>query len=166
MNNFGHAVSTIKNNSNSLWPDEKYDAKLEKLQRLIGREIFLIEAVVTEINAGIHHTGHAYTLLSIVDYPQPDPKTGLLPHNIILDDGRGINLGRIIQISIESAFTESEKNIIYRNDNLLDNLLPHYNSLDKKTLTQISKALLANILGETESESKSNTKTFTGIEND
>lgn len=151
MNKCQHSVIGAQKNSNTLWPDENYDAKLEKLQQLIGHKIFLIEAVVTDINAGIHHTGQAYTLLSIVDYPQPDPKTGLLPHVIILDDGRGINLGRIIQISIESAFTEAERNIIYKNDTLLNNLLPHYNPLDKKSLTQISKALLANILCKTES---------------
>lgn len=148
----------------TIWPDESYYAKLEKLRQLIGNKIFLIEAVVTDINAGIHHTGQAYTLLSIIDYPQPDPKTGLLPHNIILDDGRGVNLGRIIQISIESAFTSVEKNIIYKNDTLLNNLLPHYNPLDKKTLTQISKAQLADILGKTESGSVTQKLSNTGIE--
>lgn len=146
-------MTDLKHGDTVLWPDSQYYAKLEKLKLLIGRKIYLIEAVVTEINAGIHHTGQVYTLLAIVDYPQPDPKTGLLPHNIILDDGRGVNLGRIIQVSIESAFTAVEKNIIYRNDILLDNLLPHYNLMDKKSLTQISKALLANILGETKSVS-------------
>jgi hypothetical protein len=164
MNKHKHPVIAAPRNSNTLWPDESYYTKLETLQRLIGRKIFLIEAVVTEINAGIHHTGHAYTLLAIVDFPQPDPKTGLLPHNIILDDGRGINLGRIIQISIESAFTVAEKNIIYKNDNLLNNLLPHYNSLDKKTLTQISKAMLANILGKTEAASATQKLSNTRIE--
>lgn len=153
MTDLKHSVITTPRGNTVLWPDSQYYAKLEKLKLLIGRKIYLIEAVVTEINAGIHHTGQAYTLLAIVDYPQPDPKTGLLPHNIILDDGRGINLGRIIQISIESAFTSVEKNIIYRNDILLDNLLPHYNPMDKKSLTQISKTLLANILGETKSVS-------------
>lgn len=153
MNNFKHPVITTPKSSHSLWPDENYDAKLEKLRRLIGNKIFLIEAVITDINAGIHHTGHAYTLLSIVDYPQPDPKTGLLPHVIILDDGRGINLGRIIQISIKSAFTTAKKNIVFENEALLNKLLPDGNTLDKKSLTQISKALLANILGETGSAS-------------
>lgn len=153
MNKRQHTVTTTAKTRTTIWPDENYYAKLEKLRHLLGNKIFLIEAVVTEINAGIHHTGQAYTLLSIVDYPQPDPKTGLLPHVIILDDGRGINLGRIIQISIESAFTTADKNIIFKNENLLNKLLSHGNSLDKKSLMNLSKALLADILGKTESTS-------------
>lgn len=149
MNKITPEKISAQKSGNQLWPDEQYFANLEKLRQLIGQKIFLIEAVVTDINAGIHHTGQAYTLLSIVDYPQPDPKTGLLPHNIILDDGRGINLGRIIQISTESAFTPAEKNIIYENRDLLNNLWPHA-SLDKHLLAQTSKALLGDILGKTD----------------
>ena len=142
-----HNVITTPKSSDTLWPDKKYYQKLEIIRSLIGQKIYLIEAVVTEINAGIHHTGKGFTLLSVVDYPQPDHKTGLLPHNIIIDDGRGINLGRIIQISTESAFNPSEKNIFYKNDRLLNDLSPHWQHLDKKSLAHTSKSMLANILG-------------------
>ena len=136
----------------SLWPDKQYYEKIEKLKSLIGQKIYLIEAVITDINASVHHTSQAYTLLAIVDYPQPDHKTGLLPHNIIIDDGRGINMGRIIQISTGSAFNPQDENIIFDNLQLLDEIYPSWKRLGNYSLENRSKNLLASLIGKPETE--------------
>lgn len=143
---------TESDQNNSLWPDQHYYEKIKKLRSLIGQEIYLIEAVITDINASVHHTSKAYTLLAIVDYPQPDHKTGLLPHNIIIDDGRGINMGRIIQISTGSAFNPVNENIIFDNLQLLDEIYPDWKRLGNYSLENRSRQLLAGMLGKPDTE--------------
>jgi hypothetical protein len=130
-----------------LWPPRSYYPGVEKLKSLIGEQIYIVEVTVGDINAGIRHTGKAYRLLAVIDYPQADHKTGLLPHNIIIDDGRGINLGRIVQISTGTAFNPDEQNIAFDNRGLLDDIFPHWIRLSRTTLAQTSKCLLASLLG-------------------
>ena len=43
-----------------------------------------------------------------MDFPRPDPVRGLAPHLILLDDGRGVNLGRILGQPVPGTETRLE----------------------------------------------------------
>lgn len=129
-----------------LWPGENYHRQVEKLRQQIGSQVYLCELRVTDINAAVHHTDRPYRLLAVIDFPQPDPDTNLYPHNILLDDGRGINLGRIASISIEQAFNPASHNILYQDRQLINRLLPGKQRVSPKSIQQTSRRLLAGIL--------------------
>jgi len=139
-------TDTVADNEGRLWPGEHYHRQVDKLKRHIGETIYLCELKVTDINAAVHHTDRAYRLLAVIDFPQPDPNTSLYPHNILLDDGRGINLGRIVSVSMHQAFNPAADNILYQDRTLINNLLPGKQRLSVKSIQQTSRRLLANIL--------------------
>ncbi|MFP4063424.1 MAG: hypothetical protein ACLFS2_11600, partial [Halochromatium sp.] len=78
-----------------LWPPADYQAQVERLRAAIGERIYLAELRETDVQLGVQLTDRAYELLDVIDFPRPDPARGLTPHLILLDDGRGLNLGRI-----------------------------------------------------------------------
>lgn len=133
--------------SSQLWPSRNYSQQVEQLKNVIGKTIYIVELCVTEINVGVHHTGHGYELLDVLDYPQPDPKTNLYPHYILLNDGRGINLGRIEQISTEQAFNPPQSKIIYHDQQLLNKLLPHQERFSNESVILTSRFALEELLG-------------------
>jgi len=98
-------------NKHNLWPSENYIYQVEKLKNSINKKIYLIELRPNYVHIAIHHTGDAYQLLAIIDFPKPDPEKGLFPHFVLLDDGRGINLGRIARV-ITHKPTPQTKNTI------------------------------------------------------
>lgn len=144
--NLSQTSDTVTENEGRLWPGENYHQQVEKLRQHIGKNIYLCELKITDINAAVHHTDREYRLLAIIDFPQPDPKTNLYPHNILLDDGRGINLGRIASISIGQAFSPAPENVLYQDKKLINNLLPGKQRVSTKSIQQTSRRLLANIL--------------------
>jgi len=139
--------ATDINDSGQLWPSENYLQQIEQLKKIIGQTIYFVELSVTDINVGVHHTDRGYELLDVVEYPRPDPKTNLYPHYILLDDGRGINLGRIEQISTERAFNPPPQNIVYHDQLLLKRLLPHQTRFSHESVKLTSKLALGSILG-------------------
>jgi hypothetical protein len=96
---------------------------------------------------GIRLTGKSYELLAVIDYPRPDPVAGLSPHIILLDDGRGINLGRIARISVKTPFNPPTQNILYQDTYLMQNLLLREHTYDKALFAQKTKAILGELLG-------------------
>ena len=132
-----------------LWPSADYYQQVEYLRSLVGQAIYVVEINETEINAGVKFPAKPLTLLAIVDYPQPDPYRQLCPHLVILDDGRGVNLGRIARITQHSAFTPQPDDILYVNQEFVQEVLFAPRTLSRESVRATSSALLAQIFGET-----------------
>ncbi len=143
----------------NIWPSADYDQQIERLKTAIGQQVFLVELKQTDINVAIHHTDKAYELLAVIDYPRPDPETGLFPHNILLDDGRGVNLGRIARISIDSAFSPAESSILFEEKTRFNQLTSSQHRATPASIAATSKDLLGAILSDTRQP------TTPGIEN-
>ena len=131
-----------------LWPSPGYLRQVDLLRNAIGQEIFLTEFKQGKINLGVHYSGMGYDLLDVIDFPRPEPVNGIAPHMIILDDGRGINLGRVARITINKAFSPSKSDTLYRDSFLMDEFLLRERRLSKASIAARSKALLGDILSE------------------
>jgi hypothetical protein len=97
-----------------LWPSPEYTRQVERLRAAVGETIYLVEIAATEVQLGIRLTGKPYVLLGLVDFPRPDPLKGLAPHLILLDDGRGVNLGRIARITREHPFNPAPADLLFQ----------------------------------------------------
>ncbi|MEZ5447834.1 MAG: hypothetical protein R3E95_20960 [Thiolinea sp.] len=136
------------NSDATLWPPSSYYQQLARLRQVIGQTLYLAEIRDTTMNAGVHFSSTGYQLLAIVDYPQPDPYRQLCPHLLILDDGRGVNLGRIARISINTAFGPNEDEVLYQNAEFMDKVLLAPRQLSRQSITATSKAIMAMALGD------------------
>jgi hypothetical protein len=130
-----------------LWPSANYTRQVERLKQAIGEQIYLVELKPEAINMGIRFSDTAYELIDVVDFPRPDPAQGIAPHLILLDDGRGINLGRIARITIDTPYSPPEENILYQESFLMDNLLLRERRLSPVSIANRSKILLGRLLG-------------------
>lgn len=130
-----------------MWPSEDYAEQLERLRSAVGSRIFLVEVHPTEINVGACLSDTDYELLGIVEFPRPDPTRGLAPHLVLLDDGRGVNLGWIARISARRPFGPSPDDILYQSPSLLRNLLFRDRTLTKAFIGERSRAVLSEVLG-------------------
>ena len=120
---------------------------MEKLRAAVGRRIYLVEIEPTNINVGVRQTGIGYELLGVVGFPRPDPVNGLAPHLILLDDGRGINLGRIARISVRRPFNPAPAEVLYGDDALQERFLYRERALTRESIAQRSRMLLGELLG-------------------
>lgn len=130
-----------------LWPTPEYFRYLERLRQAIGSPVFLAEINITAINLGVRLSDTPLILLSIVDFPRPDPYTQLCPHLLIFDDGRGINLGHIARISIQ-AFNPEPQHVLYENRSLVQEVLFAPRTLSRESIRATSTGLLAEIFGD------------------
>ncbi len=133
----------------SIWPSPIYYQQLDLLRQAIGQTVYLAEINMTQINAGVKLSDQAYVLLAVIDFPRPDPYQQLCPHMLILDDGRGINLGRLARVTQHSAFNPSPEDILYENQVFVQEMLFAPRVLSRASLTATSKTLLADIFGDT-----------------
>jgi hypothetical protein len=131
----------------SLWPSAEYDEQIVQLRRNIGKPIYLVELKVTDINLAVIMLGKALVLLDVVAFPAPDPERRLYPHMLLLNDGRGLNLGRVARITTGRAFDPDPEDILFQEQQLLKNLLFHERRLSDESVSQVSKRQLAHILG-------------------
>ena len=131
----------------SLWPSAEYDEQIVQLRRNIGKPIYLVELKVTDINLAVIMLGKALVLLDVVAFPAPDPERRLYPHMLLLNDGRGLNLGRVARITTGRAFDPDPEDILFQEQQLLKNLLFHERRLSDESVSQVSKRQLARILG-------------------
>lgn len=136
-----------------LWPSTVYTKQVESLKNALGEKVYLVELKPSEINMGIRLSDTAYELIDVIDYPRPDPAKGLAPHLILLDDGRGINLGRIARITVHTPFNPPQSNILYQDNFLMQRLLLRERRLNKASIAATSRALLGRILGKAVGES-------------
>jgi hypothetical protein len=82
-----------------------------------------------------------------VDFPRPDPIKGLAPHLVLLDDGRGVNLGRIARITTDRPFSPAPADILFQDRSALQALLFRERQLSKALIAQRAKQLLGEVLG-------------------
>jgi hypothetical protein len=120
---------------------------VERLRAAVGATVYLAELDGSDVQLGVRITDKPYVLLGVVDFPRPDPERGLAPHLVVLDDGRGVNLGRIARLSVGRAFAPAPGEILFQDRATLDTLLFQGQRLSPELIAQRSKALLGRILG-------------------
>lgn len=131
----------------SLWPSDEYDEQIRHLRRNTGKPIYIVEIKITDINLAVTMHGRAVILLDVIAFPAPDPEKRLYPHMLLLNDGRGLNLGRVARITTGRAFDPSPEDILFQEHQLLKSLLFHERRLSDESLARVSKSNLARILG-------------------
>jgi hypothetical protein len=132
--------------ADALWPSVDYHRQVETLRTAIGETIYLVEVVESPIQLGVHLGGTPYVLLGLVDFPRPDPARGLTPHLILLDDGRGLNLGRIARIS-RRPFDPAPDDLLYLDQATSQHLLFSERRLSRDFLARHTRLALAHCLG-------------------
>ena len=130
-----------------LWPSPDYHRQVERLRAAVGEIIYLVELTATEVQLGIRLTGQPYCLLGVIDFPRPDPAKGLAAHLILLDDGRGLNLGRIARITCNRPFSPAPSDILFQDERAVQDLLFRDRQLSAGFIAQRSRALLGELLG-------------------
>lgn len=139
---------TDSNQNEQLWPPAEYHQQLNQLRQAIGEPIFLAELRDTAINTGVKFSDQPLVLLNVIDYPQPDPYRQLCPHMLILDDGRGINLGRVVRVSRGQAFGPAEEDILFRNIDFIDGVLFAPRTLSRESIATTSREILNLMFGD------------------
>lgn len=130
----------------ALWPSADYHRQLRRLRGAIGETIYLAELCETDVQLGVRLTDRPYQLLGLVDFPRPDPARGLAPHLILLDDGRGVNLGRIARIS-RRPFRPDASDLLYLDRATHRDLLFADRRLSKAFIGERAQAALGQVLG-------------------
>jgi hypothetical protein len=131
-----------------LWPSPEYADQVERLRSAVGETVYLAEIEATQVQLGVRLTDKPHVLLGVVDFPRPDPSRGLAPHMILLDDGRGVNLGRIARISRDRPFGPESAQVLFQDRRSVEALLTRERQLSKELIAQRSRQLLGEILGE------------------
>jgi hypothetical protein len=131
-----------------LWPSPDYSHQVERLKAAVGETVYLAEIDATEVQLGVRITGKPYVLLGVVDFPRPDPVRGLAPHLILLDDGRGVNLGRILRLSVGRAFAPAPGEVLFQDHAASRTLLFGERRLTPALIAERSRALLGEVLGQ------------------
>ena len=131
----------------SLWPSDKYDNQITQLRRNIGKPIYIVELKITDINLAVVMQGRAVILLDVIAFPAPDPEKRLYPHMLLLNNGRGLNLGRVARITTGCPFDPPPEDILFQEHQLLTRLLFQERRLSDETVSRVSKLQLARILG-------------------
>lgn len=131
-----------------LWPSADYARQVEQLRAAVGETVFVAELALAEVQLGVRITDRPFVLLGVLDFPRPDPIKGLAPHLVLLDDGRGLNLGRIARIARNRPFAPAPDEILFQDRDAVQTLLFQERQLSPGLIARRSKALLGEILGE------------------
>lgn len=135
--------------NDGLWPPREYYVALQRLKAVIGQPLYLVEVNAGEINAGVKFSDQPLILLAVIDYPEPDPYRQLCPHMLILNDGRGVNLGRIARISINTPFQPQGEDLLFTQQDFVQQFLFAPRSLSRESIQQTSTMLLQQMFGDT-----------------
>lgn len=130
-----------------LWPSPAYSRQIERLRAAIGETIYLVELNDSAVQLGVRLIATPFVLLALIDFPRPDPSRGLAPHLVLLDDGRGVNLGRIARISRHRAFSPQSADILYQDGAAHRHLLFGERRLSRDFIAHRSQAVLGQVLG-------------------
>lgn len=128
--------------SRDLWPPPNYHQQLERLRAAVGETIYLVELIESPVQLGVHLSGQPLELLGVIDFPRPDPARGLAPHLLLLDDGRGLNLGRIARVS-RRPFAPKADELLYLDQAVEQRLLFAERRLTPEFLARRSHDALA-----------------------
>ncbi|WP_200386806.1 hypothetical protein [Thiocapsa imhoffii] len=132
----------------AVWPSADYAHQVARLRGAIGADVYLVELEPTAVQLGIRHTSQPFVLLDVIAFPRPDPARGIAPHLILLDDGRGVNLGRVARISLERPFAPTPELVLYQDQRALRTLLFAPRRLDSRLIAERSQQLLGQVLGQ------------------
>jgi len=130
-----------------IWPSADYDRQVGRLRAAIGQPIHLVELEISATHVHIRQLGQPYILLDVLAFPRPDPSRGLTPHLILLDDGRGLNLGRIARISLESTFNPAPSQILYQDREALEGLIYRDRRLTPAFIAERAHRIMGQALG-------------------
>ncbi|AOU98948.1 hypothetical protein BI364_14165 [Acidihalobacter yilgarnensis] len=130
-----------------LWPSAEYDRQIARLRAAIGCSIYLIEARLDAPVPSASASGRPHELMGLIDYPRPDPARRLYPHLLLLDDGRGLNLGRVLRVSLDRAYAPSAEQCLFTDAALMQLLLPSERSLSRRLIREVSHVQLGELLG-------------------
>lgn len=133
--------------SPSLWPTAVYQQQVATLRTWVGQMVYVVEIAAVEAGGGVHFPGQAVELLAVVDFPKPDPYRQLCPHLLVLGDGRGVNLGRVVRVTRNSAFSPAEADVGYCNQAFMDDVLFAPRRLSRGLLAATTRAALGVMLG-------------------
>ncbi len=129
-----------------LWPSADYFKQLSRLYQAIGDEIYVVPLLESNQRLTFSMTGKALKLIAIIDFPVADPEHNLYPHMLVFADGSGLNLGRILKISQNTAFNPDPDDILYQGP-MQDMLMYAPRKLDKDYIHFVSRFALGEILG-------------------
>ena len=146
MNNLNKSKQKINSNG-QLWPTEKYYQQLEQLHKIVNQAVYIIPLHQSQTSLTFSISSKPVNLIAIVDYPLPDPENHIYPHMLIFDDGTGLNLGRILQVSINTAFNPDKEDIIYCDNKMQQTLMFSERRLNKESIRLASQYGLAEVLG-------------------
>ena len=126
----------------ALWPSAEYDRQLARLRDAVGEYVYLVEARFEAQHVSARMSGSPRVLLAIVDFPCPDPARHLYPHVLLLDDGRGVNLGRILRISRDRPYAPAPEACLFENRALALRILPHRRTLSGTLIRSVARRQL------------------------
>jgi hypothetical protein len=131
----------------AVWPSRNYARQISTLQRRIGQPIYIVELTFNGLAVGAVFHGEPRVLFDVVAFPRPDPSNHLYPHMLVLDDGRGINLGRIARVTINHAFAPDKTDVLYGNRALQHRFLYRAQRLTLRHIARIARQQLRTLLG-------------------
>lgn len=129
------------------WPSDAYDQQVHTLRENLGKNIYLVEVKYNDINIAINVANRPVKLLDVIKFKGHDPQRRLYPHMLILDDGRGLNLGWIARVTCNKPFDPAPEDILYHENKLVEHLLFHERQLNANLIAETSRHQLAALLG-------------------
>ncbi len=130
----------------AVWPSRSYARQVATLQHRIGQPIHIVELTFNGLAVGAVFHGEPRVLLDVVAFPRPDPSNHLYPHMLVLDDGRGINLGRIARVTASRAFAPDKTDVLYGNRALQHRFLYRAQRLTPRHIARIARQQLRVLL--------------------
>jgi hypothetical protein len=131
----------------TVWPSRSYARQVATLQRRIGQPIYIVELTFNGLAVGAVFHGEPRVLLDVVAFPRPDPSNHLYPHMLVLDDGRGVNLGRIARVTANRAFAPDKTDVLYGDRALQRRFLYRAQRLTPRHIARVARQQLRMLLG-------------------
>ena len=113
---------------------------------MLDKPVYIIPLHQNQNSLTFSITGKSIVLVAIIDYPNPDPENHMYPHMLVFNDGTGINLGRLLQVSINRPFNPGKEDIIYKDKNLQKSLMFRERQLNEESIRLTSKIGLSELL--------------------
>lgn len=141
------SILTKLSKESLLWPSSEYDRQVDRLRSAIGRLVYIVEGRFDPPSPSVIANGQCYELLDLIDFKRPNPARRIYPHVLLLDDGRGLNLGHVLRVSIDSAFSPTAEQCLFEDKKLTQVLLFRERRLNRQYIRDVSHAQLAGLLG-------------------
>lgn len=129
-----------------LWPSAEYDAWVRRLREAVGERVYVLELRLSDTHLAYRLTDRPVELLDVLPFPRPDPARRLFPHMLLLGDGRGVNLGRVVRVSVGQAFAPEARALLYQ-ERFLVQALGAERRLSREQVARVSHAELGRLLG-------------------